>query len=188
VSRPPASGPVTGYAVFADGKKVTDVDSPTGDHALIDITKLVGINPQVVTVRTKSRDAQSADSMATPIPRKYRATISRSSSAQLLLQTCIQTRCPSVHETHKFLCSCNTIMFDNHFVSAYVYFLYKNIEHSPRAHKHTHTQSIHVQLAAARQPSHKTNYFDYVIMTHKHTHTHTTYNIQYTHTLLAIRI
>jgi hypothetical protein len=57
--------------VFADGKKVTDVDSPTGDHALIDITKLVGINPQVVTVRTKSRDAQSADSMATPIPRMY---------------------------------------------------------------------------------------------------------------------
>lgn len=72
VSRPPAgaSGPVTGYAVYADGKKVTDVDSPTGDHALIDITKLVGINPQAVTVRTKSRDAQSADSMATPIPRK----------------------------------------------------------------------------------------------------------------------
>lgn len=70
VSRPPASGPVTGYAVYADGKKVTDVDSPTGDHALIDITKLVGINPQAVTVRTKSRDAQSADSMATPIPSK----------------------------------------------------------------------------------------------------------------------
>lgn len=74
VSRPPAggaAGPVTGYAVYADGKKVTDVDSPTGDHALIDITKLVGINPQCVTVRTKSRDAQSADSMATPIPRKF---------------------------------------------------------------------------------------------------------------------
>jgi RIMS-binding protein 2 len=77
VSRPPAgaSGPVTGYAVYADGKKVTDVDSPTGDHALIDITKLVGINPQAVTVRTKSRDAQSADSMATPIPRKLRFSI-----------------------------------------------------------------------------------------------------------------
>jgi RIMS-binding protein 2 len=70
VNRPPASGPVTGYAVYADGKKIHDIDSPTGDHALIDITKLVGINPQVVTVRTKSRDAQSADSMATPIPRK----------------------------------------------------------------------------------------------------------------------
>lgn len=50
VGRPPAAGPVTGYAVYADGKKVTDVDSPTGDHALIDITKLIGLNPKSVTV------------------------------------------------------------------------------------------------------------------------------------------
>lgn len=59
---------VTGYAVYADGKKVTDVDSPTGDHALIDISKLLGLNPKHVTVRTKSRDSQSADSVPTPIP------------------------------------------------------------------------------------------------------------------------
>uniref|UniRef100_A0A6B2ED43 Putative peripheral benzodiazepine receptor prax-1 n=1 Tax=Phlebotomus kandelakii TaxID=1109342 RepID=A0A6B2ED43_9DIPT len=68
VSRPPSSGPVTGYAVYADGKKVTDVDSPTGDHALIDIGKLVGLNPKAVTVRTKSRDSQSSDSQPTAIP------------------------------------------------------------------------------------------------------------------------
>ncbi|XP_038119786.1 uncharacterized protein LOC6032738 isoform X5 [Culex quinquefasciatus] len=68
VTRPPSSGPVTGYAVYADGKKVTDVDSPTGDHALIDIGKLVGLNPRAVTVRTKSRDSQSADSNPTMIP------------------------------------------------------------------------------------------------------------------------
>ncbi|XP_047999657.1 uncharacterized protein LOC125236775 [Leguminivora glycinivorella] len=68
VLRPPASGPVTGYAVYADGKKVTDVDSPTGDHALIDIGKLIGLNPKCVTVRTKSRDSQSGDSAPTPIP------------------------------------------------------------------------------------------------------------------------
>ncbi|CAK1590152.1 unnamed protein product [Parnassius mnemosyne] len=68
VLRPPASGPVTGYAVYADGKKVTDVDSPTGDHALIDIGKLIGLNPKCVTVRTKSRDSQSSDSAPTPIP------------------------------------------------------------------------------------------------------------------------
>ncbi|XP_028040007.1 RIMS-binding protein 2 isoform X4 [Bombyx mandarina] len=68
VQRPPASGPVTGYAVYADGKKVTDVDSPTGDHALIDIGKLIGLNPKCVTVRTKSRDSQSSDSVPTPIP------------------------------------------------------------------------------------------------------------------------
>ncbi|CAG9861506.1 unnamed protein product [Phyllotreta striolata] len=59
---------VTGYAVYADGKKVTDVDSPTGDHALIDISKLLGLNPKHVTVRTKARDSQSADSAPTPIP------------------------------------------------------------------------------------------------------------------------
>ncbi|XP_076254720.1 RIMS binding protein isoform X5 [Rhynchophorus ferrugineus] len=59
---------VTGYAVYADGKKVTDVDSPTGDHALIDISKLLGLNPRHVTVRTKARDSQSADSIPTPIP------------------------------------------------------------------------------------------------------------------------
>ncbi|XP_045466510.1 RIMS-binding protein 2 isoform X4 [Harmonia axyridis] len=59
---------VTGYAVYADGKKVTDVDSPTGDHALIDISKLLGLNPKHVTVRTKARDSQSADSVPTAIP------------------------------------------------------------------------------------------------------------------------
>jgi RIMS-binding protein 2 len=59
---------ITGYAVYADGKKVTDVDSPTGDHALIDISKLLGLNPKHVTVRTKARDSQSADSLPTPIP------------------------------------------------------------------------------------------------------------------------
>lgn len=49
---------------------MTDVDSPTGDHALIDIGKLVGLNPRAVTVRTKSRDSQSTDSMPTAIPSK----------------------------------------------------------------------------------------------------------------------
>ncbi|XP_059484662.1 RIMS-binding protein 2 isoform X4 [Neocloeon triangulifer] len=63
-----SGAPVTGYAVYADGKKVTDIDSPTGDHALIDIAKLVGLNPRQVTVRTKSRDAQSSDSCPTSIP------------------------------------------------------------------------------------------------------------------------
>ncbi|XP_017879224.1 uncharacterized protein LOC108624439 isoform X3 [Ceratina calcarata] len=59
---------VTGYAVYADGKKVTDVDSPTGDHALVDIHKLMSLNPKQITVRTKSRESQSIDSCATAIP------------------------------------------------------------------------------------------------------------------------
>lgn len=48
--------------------QVTDVDSPSGDHALIDIGKLVGLNPRTVTVRTKSRDATSGDSQPICIP------------------------------------------------------------------------------------------------------------------------
>lgn len=42
--------------------------SISGDHALIDINKLLGLNPKQVTVRTKSRDSQSSDSVPTPIP------------------------------------------------------------------------------------------------------------------------
>lgn len=56
------------YLIF----QVTDVDSPNGDHALIDISKLVGLNPRAVTVRTKSRDSQSSDSHATLIPSNTR--------------------------------------------------------------------------------------------------------------------
>ncbi|RXG56729.1 RIMS-binding protein 2 [Armadillidium vulgare] len=40
---------VTGYAVYADGKKVTEVDSPTGDHALIDLNKIHGFEPRQIT-------------------------------------------------------------------------------------------------------------------------------------------
>ncbi|CAL4059253.1 unnamed protein product [Meganyctiphanes norvegica] len=60
--------PVTGYAVYADGKKVTEVESPTGDHALIDLTKIPGFEPKQVTVRTKSRESVSADSVPSQIP------------------------------------------------------------------------------------------------------------------------
>lgn len=51
--------------------QVTDIDSPTGDHALIDIGKLVGLNPRTVTVRTKSRESTSADSQPIIIPSKF---------------------------------------------------------------------------------------------------------------------
>ena len=37
--------PVTGYAVFADGKRVTDVDSPSSDHALVDLGIFLNLNP-----------------------------------------------------------------------------------------------------------------------------------------------
>lgn len=40
----------------------------SGDHALIDISKIISMNPRHVTVRTKSKENQSCDSNATPIP------------------------------------------------------------------------------------------------------------------------
>jgi len=69
--------PVTGYAVFADGKRVTDVDSPSsirnfvnkylspyilGDHALIDFGCIGHFSPKTITVRSKSGDVLSVDS------------------------------------------------------------------------------------------------------------------------------
>lgn len=45
-----------------------DLFTLLGDHALIDINKLLGLNPKQVTVRTKSRDSQSSDSIPTQIP------------------------------------------------------------------------------------------------------------------------
>ncbi|XP_050317259.1 RIMS-binding protein 2 isoform X10 [Bactrocera neohumeralis] len=83
VNRPTSSGPVTGYAVYADGKKVTDINSPTGDHALIDIGKLGVFNPRAVTIRTKSRDAQSADSAPILIPNTVRSAVGRRGPQQM---------------------------------------------------------------------------------------------------------
>ncbi len=59
--------PITGYAVFADGKRVTDVDSPTSDHALVDLGCIGHFNPKLITVRSKSGDLLSNDSSAVPI-------------------------------------------------------------------------------------------------------------------------
>ncbi|GAB6025399.1 hypothetical protein CHUAL_011144 [Chamberlinius hualienensis] len=58
---------VTGYSVYADGKKVVDIESPTGDHALLEVTKLV-TTPKHVTVRTKSGESVSADSAQVQVP------------------------------------------------------------------------------------------------------------------------
>ncbi len=39
-----------------------------GDHALLDMTSVIGLQAKQVTVRTKSRESQSGDSVPTPIP------------------------------------------------------------------------------------------------------------------------
>merc|ERR1719410_1071179 len=62
------TSPVTGYAVFADGKRVTDVDSPSSDHALVDLACIGHFNPKNITVRSKSRDLLSTDSVCVLVP------------------------------------------------------------------------------------------------------------------------
>ena len=43
----------------------------SGDHALIDLAKIHGFEPKQITVRTKSRDSVSADSVPTQIPTHF---------------------------------------------------------------------------------------------------------------------
>ncbi|XP_077532986.1 RIMS binding protein isoform X5 [Haemaphysalis longicornis] len=59
---------VTGYAVYAAGKKVTEVDSPTGDHALLDVAPLLPLHTRAVTVRTRAGDSLSVDSLPVVVP------------------------------------------------------------------------------------------------------------------------
>ncbi|GIY46656.1 RIMS-binding protein 2 [Caerostris darwini] len=60
--------PVTGYAVYTGDRKVSEVDSPTGDHALLDMMNLAPLKKRTVTVKTKSGDNLSIDSMPCLIP------------------------------------------------------------------------------------------------------------------------
>ncbi|XP_074602793.1 RIMS binding protein isoform X2 [Brevipalpus obovatus] len=60
--------PVTGYAVFAAHKKLAEIDSPTGDHALLDVAQIESFHKKAVTVRTKSGENLSSDSMPCQIP------------------------------------------------------------------------------------------------------------------------
>nr|XP_042913748.1 RIMS-binding protein 2 isoform X2 [Parasteatoda tepidariorum] len=60
--------PVTGYAVYTGDRKVQEIESPTGDHALLDILNLAPLKKRAVTVRTKSGDNLSIDSMPCLIP------------------------------------------------------------------------------------------------------------------------
>ena len=54
--------PVKGYAVFAAHKKLAEIDSPTGDHAMLDVSQVESFHKKVVTVRTKSGENLSQDS------------------------------------------------------------------------------------------------------------------------------
>ncbi|XP_076364305.1 uncharacterized protein LOC143253797 isoform X3 [Tachypleus tridentatus] len=74
--------PVTGYAVFAAGKKVTEVDSPTGDHALLEVKDLFPLANKSVTVRTKCGDNLSSDSMPCVIPEEFIKTSTQKSRVE----------------------------------------------------------------------------------------------------------
>lgn len=60
--------PVTGYAVYAAGRKLAEIDSPTGDHALLDISHLLPLHNKTVTVRTRAGESLSVDSLPCVIP------------------------------------------------------------------------------------------------------------------------
>lgn len=60
---------VTGYAVYADGQRVAELDSPTGDHTVVHLQAIDGFRPRYVTVRTKSTGlCVSRDSQPFAVP------------------------------------------------------------------------------------------------------------------------
>ena len=65
-----------------------------GDHAVIDLKNIRGFQPRQVTVRTKSRDLVSADSLPCLIPHATNGKVGlRTANAQLLNQN--SRKCPS---------------------------------------------------------------------------------------------
>ncbi|GFT17597.1 RIMS-binding protein 2, partial [Nephila pilipes] len=60
--------PVVGYGVFAAGRQIAEVESPTGDHALIDGSQLLAMNKKCITVKSKCAEGFSSDSLVCVIP------------------------------------------------------------------------------------------------------------------------
>ncbi|XP_037513220.2 LOW QUALITY PROTEIN: peripheral-type benzodiazepine receptor-associated protein 1-like [Rhipicephalus sanguineus] len=73
---------VTGYAVYAAGKKVTEIDSPTGDHALLDVASLLPLHTRAITVRTRAGDSLSVDSLPVVVPDEFVHPTRTSKSAE----------------------------------------------------------------------------------------------------------
>ncbi|KHJ43952.1 variant SH3 domain protein [Trichuris suis] len=67
--KPPSRAAVSGYLVYADGRKVGEVNTPTGDHALLKWSDLCNDPPLFITVKTKTREGiLSTDSNAVRVP------------------------------------------------------------------------------------------------------------------------
>jgi len=95
---------VTGYAVFAGHKKLADIDSPTGDHALLDLSDLESLHKKSVTVRTKSGENLSQDSMPCQIPDEYlkaAAAKALDNNQQVMNQQPIRHGGNSLHMHHR---------------------------------------------------------------------------------------
>ncbi|GFX53476.1 RIMS-binding protein 2 [Trichonephila clavipes] len=60
--------PVIGYGIFAAGRQIAEVESPTGDHALIDGSQLLAMNKKCITVKSKCAEGFSSDSLVCVIP------------------------------------------------------------------------------------------------------------------------
>ncbi|GIX90626.1 hypothetical protein CDAR_400863 [Caerostris darwini] len=60
--------PVIGYGVFAAGRQIAEVESPTGDHALIDGSQLLALNKKCITVKSKAAEGFSSDSLVCVVP------------------------------------------------------------------------------------------------------------------------
>ncbi|KRX77963.1 Peripheral-type benzodiazepine receptor-associated protein 1 [Trichinella sp. T6] len=68
--KPPSRAAIAGYLVYADGKKISEVDTPTGDHVLLKWADLSDDPPLFITVKAKTREgAISADSNAVRLPK-----------------------------------------------------------------------------------------------------------------------
>uniref|UniRef100_A0A5S6QKM0 SH3 domain-containing protein n=1 Tax=Trichuris muris TaxID=70415 RepID=A0A5S6QKM0_TRIMR len=84
--KPPSRAAVSGYLVYADGRKVGEVNTPTGDHALLKWSDLCNDPPLFITVKTKTREGiLSTDSNAVRVPNLDRQpTFACSPSSRIL--------------------------------------------------------------------------------------------------------
>ncbi|CAL1288405.1 unnamed protein product [Larinioides sclopetarius] len=70
--------PVIGYGVFAAGRQIAEVESPTGDHALIDGSQLLAMNKKCITVKSKSSEGFSSDSQVCVVPNELLRSMQKS--------------------------------------------------------------------------------------------------------------
>jgi len=87
--------PVTGYAVYLDGKRVKDVEPGTVDQAIVDVSPSFIASPKFVAVRTKSGDKLSNESLSVLVPLTLRNKINSLATKKL------ETSAKSTEESRK---------------------------------------------------------------------------------------